>query len=166
MSNAALPADPAAPPLHVSFVCTGNICRSPIARIVFEQRVADAGLTGLVRVSSAGTQGWHEGRPADERARRVLADAGYRTAHAATRMGADHLSADLVVALHSSHLEELTEAGVPPPRLRLLRSFDPDSKIKDTPDPYYGDIDDFRLTLRQVEASMPGLLGWARDRLA
>jgi protein-tyrosine phosphatase len=152
-------------PLHVTFVCTGNICRSPIARIVFEQTVADAGLADRVRVSSAGTHGWHSGAPADPRARRVLADAGYPTAHAAAQVSADHLGADLVVALHSNHVAELEDLGVPATRLRLLRSFDPAARITDTPDPFYGDEDDFRTTLHQVQDSMPGLLDWTRDHL-
>lgn len=47
-------------PFSVCFVCTGNICRSPIAESVFRARVDEAGLGGLVRVESAGTDGWHE----------------------------------------------------------------------------------------------------------
>lgn len=46
---------------RVCFVCTGNICRSPMAESVFRSLVADAGLADLVEVDSAGTGGWHEG---------------------------------------------------------------------------------------------------------
>lgn len=150
-------------PLHVTFVCTGNICRSPIARIVYEQAVVDAGLADRVRVTSAGTGGWHEGDPADHRARTVLAEAGYPTDHAAAEVTVDHLGADLVVALHRSHVEPLRELGVPDERLHLLRDFDPDAPSESVPDPYYGDLDDFRATLAQVEAAMPGLIEWTQE---
>lgn len=153
-------------PLHVTFVCTGNICRSPIAEIVYAQAVADAGLADLVRVSSGGTDGWHEGDPADRRARDVLAEAGYATEHTASEVTADHLGADLVVALHRSHVAPLRHRGVPEERLRLLRSFDPDASHESVPDPYYGDHDDFRVTLAQVEGAMPGLIEWTREHLA
>ncbi|BDH58176.1 low molecular weight protein-tyrosine-phosphatase [Tsukamurella sp. PLM1] len=153
-------------PLHVTFVCTGNICRSPIARIVYERAVADAGLADRVRVTSAGTGGWHEGDPADRRAREVLAEAGYPTEHAAAEVTADHLGADLVVALHRSHVAPLRALGVPEDRLRLLRTFDPDASHESVPDPYYGDVDEFRATLTQVEDAMPGLIDWTRERLA
>ncbi|ADG79311.1 protein-tyrosine-phosphatase OS=Tsukamurella paurometabola (strain ATCC 8368 / DSM / CCUG 35730/ CIP 100753 / JCM 10117 / KCTC 9821 / NBRC 16120 / NCIMB 702349 / NCTC 13040) OX=521096 GN=Tpau_2713 PE=3 SV=1 [Tsukamurella paurometabola] len=149
-------------PLHVTFVCTGNICRSPIARIVYERAVAEAGLADRVRVTSAGTGGWHEGDPADHRARAVLAEAGYPTDHAAAEVTADHLGADLVVALHRSHVEPLRGLGVPAERLELLRAFDPDAPTESVADPYYGDLDDFRQTLTQVEAAMPGLIEWTR----
>lgn len=153
-------------PLHVTFVCTGNICRSPIARIVYEQSVADAGLADEVRVTSAGTDGWHEGGAADRRARDVLAEAGYSTEHTAAELTEDHLAADLVVALHRSHVGPLRQRGVPAERIRLLRSFDPDAAHESVPDPYYGDHDDFRTTLAQVEGAMAGLLEWTRANLA
>ncbi len=153
-------------PLHVTFVCTGNICRSPIAKIVYEQSVADAGLAEAVRVTSAGTDGWHEGGAADRRARDVLAEAGYSTDHTAAELTDDHLAADLVVALHRSHVGPLRQRGVPAERIRLLRSFDPDAAHESVPDPYYGDHDDFRATLAQVEGAMPGLLEWTRANLA
>lgn len=47
---------------RVCFVCTGNICRSPMAESVFRARVEEAGLAQVVEIDSAGTGGWHEGR--------------------------------------------------------------------------------------------------------
>ncbi len=147
-------------------MCTGNICRSPIARIVYERAVADAGLSGEVRVTSAGTDGWHEGGPADRRAQDVLAEAGYPTEHTAAELTDDHLAADLVVALHRSHVAPLRRRGVPDERIRLLRSFDPGARHESVQDPYYGDHDDFRATLAEVEGAMPGLIEWTRANLA
>ncbi|MDI5980588.1 protein tyrosine phosphatase, partial [Amycolatopsis magusensis] len=51
--------------LHVSFVCSGNICRSPMAALVFREQLRRAGLADRVRVSSAGIGPWHVGEPAD-----------------------------------------------------------------------------------------------------
>ena len=66
---------------RILFVCTGNICRSPTAQAVFEHAVAQAGLTGLIEVDSAGTIDYHDGRPADSRARRAAARRGYSLEH-------------------------------------------------------------------------------------
>jgi protein-tyrosine phosphatase len=53
------------------FVCMGNICRSPLGEAIFRQRAAEAGLGERFEIDSAGTHGWHEGEPADPRARQV-----------------------------------------------------------------------------------------------
>lgn len=154
--------------LHVTFVCTGNICRSPMAEKMFAHQLAERGLAGAVRVSSAGTGGWHAGAGADERAVRVLADRGYPTAHTAAEVDDDHLGADLVIALGRNHFRLLTDLGVPPQRLRMLRSFDPRSAAHtpDVEDPYYGDHADFEDTFTVIEAALPGLHLWVDQQLA
>jgi protein-tyrosine phosphatase len=150
--------------MHVTFVCTGNICRSPVAALVFREHLRRAGLTELVEVSSAGTGGWHVGDPADPRAAKSLADGGYPTDHVAAQLEDRHLAADLLVALDAGHeraLRRLTD----PDRVRMLRSFDPDADGLNVPDPYYGDRQGFDEVLAMVEAAMPGLLAWVRERV-
>ncbi|MFD5824941.1 low molecular weight protein-tyrosine-phosphatase [Lentzea sp. NPDC060358] len=150
--------------MHVSFVCTGNICRSPVAALVFRERLSREGLSSRVRVSSAGTGGWHVGDPADPRAVKSLADKGYPTDHVAAQVGAEHLDADLLVALDSGHARALRRMA-DPERVRLLRSFDPDADGPDVPDPYYGDDAGFAEVLTMVEAAVPGMVAWVRERL-
>ncbi|HUQ56538.1 low molecular weight protein-tyrosine-phosphatase [Lentzea sp.] len=150
--------------MHVSFVCTGNICRSPVAALVFREWVAREGLSSHVEVSSAGTGGWHVGDPADPRALKTLADNGYPTDHVAAQVSDLHLEADLLVALDSGHARALRRMA-DPDRVRLLRSFDPDADGTDVPDPYYGDDAGFTEVLTMIEAAMPGLVSWVRERL-
>jgi protein-tyrosine phosphatase len=154
--------------LHVTFICSGNICRSPMAEKMFAHQLGERGVGDAVRVSSAGTGGWHAGAGADERAVRVLADRGYPYAHVAAQIDSEHLNADLVIALGRNHFRLLTEMGVPPERLRMLRSFDPRSgaHAPDVEDPYYGDSGDFEDTFTVIEAALPGLHVWVDERLA
>ena len=153
--------------VHVTFVCSGNICRSPMAEKMFAHQLAQRGLTGRVRVSSAGTGGWHAGAGADERAARVLQERGYPADHRATQIEAQHLSADLVVALGRNHLRILGDQGVEPERLRMLRSFDPraGAHAPDVEDPYYGDYADFEDVFAVIDAALPGLHAWVDERL-
>ncbi|WNG85694.1 low molecular weight protein-tyrosine-phosphatase [Mycobacterium sp. ITM-2016-00317] len=154
--------------LHVTFVCSGNICRSPMAEKMFAHQIGERGLAGVVRVTSAGTGHWHEGEPADRRAGHVLREHGYPTAHRAAELTDDHLSADLVVALGRNHLRFLQHAGVPAERLRMLRSFDPRSgaHVPDVEDPYYGTQDDFEDVFAVIDAALPGLHRWVDEQLA
>src|SRR5882724_9144647 len=95
-------------PYRVCFVCTGNICRSPMAEAVLRRMVVDAGLAGEVEVRSAGTGDWHIGQDADPRALAVLRRHGYPLAHTARQWAvADFDGADLVVALDRGHYRTL-----------------------------------------------------------
>ncbi|MFV0134888.1 low molecular weight protein-tyrosine-phosphatase [Streptomyces sp. HMX87] len=156
---------------HVCFVCTGNICRSPMAESVFRARVAEAGLEGLVEVDSAGTGGWHEGEGADPRTMAVLERNGYDLDHTARQFHVSWFSRlDLVVALDAGHLRALrrlapTEQDAA--KVRLLRSYDPAARGAglDVPDPYYGGADGFEECLEMVEAASTGLLAAVRDHV-
>lgn len=160
---------------RVCFVCTGNICRSPMAESVFRSHVAAAGLGGLVEVDSAGTGGWHEGDGADPRTVAVLEAAGYGQNHRARRFRASWFDRlDLVIALDSGHLRDLRALAPTPEaaaKVRLLLSYDPaaadahGSGGLDVPDPYYGPFDGFEECLALVEAASPGLLDAVRAAL-
>ena len=50
--------------IGVLFVCTGNICRSPMAAGVFRTLVRRAGMTDAFMIDSAGTYDGHVGAPA------------------------------------------------------------------------------------------------------
>lgn len=149
----------------VVFVCTGNICRSPMAEVILRAKAEESGLGGDVDFLSCGIGGWHVGQKADRRARAELAENGYDgEAHRAQQLGGSLFDATLFVALDNGHVSELVARGVDPEAIRLLRSFDPDSpKGADVDDPYYGGPEGFRVTRRQIEAAAPGILEWVRQ---
>ncbi|MEU6392476.1 low molecular weight protein-tyrosine-phosphatase [Streptomyces sp. NPDC046939] len=153
---------------RVCFVCTGNICRSPMAEHVFRTRVEEAGLSGAVEIDSAGTDGWHVGEGADPRTIHVLDEHGYATAHTARQFDADWFARlDLVIALDASHLRTLRRLAPSPQdaeKIRLLRSYDPGAGDDlDVPDPYYGGPAGFEECLRMVETASDGLLDAVRE---
>ena len=138
-----------------------------MADAVMRSMLHEAGLDGLVEVSSAGTGDWHMGGPADERALAALARRGYDgSAHQARQFSADWFGElDLVLALDRSNLAALQRLAPQPQRsrVRLLREFDPQADGDlEVPDPYYGGRRDFDDVLGMVERACRGLLDHVR----
>ena len=154
-------------PYRIVFVCTGNICRSPMAEVITRSLAASTELgdgTALgdhLDVRSAGTGPWHEGEPMHELASESLARAGYpRHGHVAHQVVSSQLRRiDLVVALDRRHQQTLRSLGADPDRLVLLRHFDAASgAAADVPDPYYGDHAVFDECRDMIAAACSGLV--------
>jgi protein-tyrosine phosphatase len=154
---------------RIALVCLGNICRSPMAHVVLEARLAEAGLGDRVEVASSGTGGWHKGNPMDDRAAATLSAAGYDPSHHRARTWDDGWRAayDLVLAMDAANLRDV---GGPDERTRLFGEFDPelpgDSRDSpdgagtgaEVPDPYYGGHAGFEEVLRMVERTATSLV--------
>lgn len=102
--------------LDILTVCTGNICRSPLAAQLLATRLADLGVT----VSSAGTRA-RGGTPMTPEAQALAADRGIPSSlsaeHAARYLTPAHVAAaDLVLAMTRDHRREIVELD--PSRVR------------------------------------------------
>jgi protein-tyrosine phosphatase len=151
--------------LSVVFVCTGNICRSPMAEVVLREVARRAGHADSLDVSSSGTGDWHVGEGADPRTVRALEARGYDgTRHRAAQFStADFARHDLVVALDRGHervLRSWAETEADRSKVQLLMSFDPQGAAQggsDVPDPYYSDPAAFDSVLAMVERACTAL---------
>lgn len=163
-------------PYRIIAVCTGNICRSPMAELILAEAFTAAGLADAVVVDSAGTTAYEAGRPIDPRAARKL------TAH--NLISDRHIAREwqpewyserhLILALDVDHYGWL-RASAPDhetrARIRMLRSFDPALEAKDPldqgiEDPWYGDHNDFETVWEQVQAAVPGIVQFVRAAIA
>ena len=144
-------------------VCSGNICRSPMAESVLRTKLTAAGIDA-VSVDSFGIGAWHVGQPADRRAVAALRERGYEIVHAARVIDTEDLAArDLIVAMDDEHmraLRRLTRGLHEPPELRLLSSFVEDWPGADdgVPDPYYGGPAEFAHALDLIELGADGIV--------
>jgi protein-tyrosine phosphatase len=155
--------------VRVCFVCSGNICRSPAAEVVFRGLVEDARMADRFVLASAGTGDWHRGDDMDDRARAALINRGHRPGeHRAAQFRVEDFgSYDLVVCLDAGHLSRLSqlarqadEVDEALAALVLLRSYDPSAGPSelDVPDPYYGGAAEFDEVVAMVERACAGLL--------
>jgi protein-tyrosine phosphatase len=92
----------------ILLVCTGNICRSPMAEGFIRRQLADRGIQG-VEVESAGVSGW-DGSPATEEAVHALHELDIDISeHRARRLTGRLVdAADLVVAMAAEHRDAVS----------------------------------------------------------
>jgi protein-tyrosine phosphatase len=152
---------------RIAVVCLGNICRSPVADVVLNARLEEAGLAGRVGVDSSGTGSWHLGGPMDRRAAATLTAEGYDpTAHRSRQFTAERAEEyDLVLAMDRDNLRDLQALGVDPGRLRLFRDFDPIPGDGEVPDPFYGGDTGFADVLQMVERTAAALVEQLRTTI-
>lgn len=143
--------------IRVLLVCTGNICRSPIAEAVLKALALRAGLNGRVEFDSAGTSSGHAGERADERARKVAAGRGYDLGRFRARpvVEKDFRRFDLILAMDRGNLSELQQR-CPEEFKGKISLFLPYAGIQpdeEVPDPYYSSMVGFERVLDLCEAA-------------
>ncbi|MCB0010308.1 MAG: hypothetical protein KDE09_05680 [Anaerolineales bacterium] len=134
---------------HLLFVCTANICRSPLAEGYFRQRLQEQGLDDWI-VSSAGT--WAEQvRGASRYSVEVMSDMGVDIGSHRARMIDETILAgvDLILTMESGHAEALrAEFPRHAHKVYLLSAMaGPEYNIAD---PYGGPRTDYEMMARDV----------------
>lgn len=118
--------------LHVLFVCTGNICRSPIAERLAAAYGARLQIPGFI-TSSAGTRAV-VGHPVHDDAARVLEKMGGDTSHFAARQLTPRIASepDLILTMTRAHRDTVLELA--PQRLRTTFTLDEASRLASGPE--------------------------------
>jgi protein-tyrosine phosphatase len=148
--------------VKVLFVCMGNICRSPTAEGVFTKLVRERRLEAQFKIDSAGTHAYHIGDAPDLRSQKAALERGVELGHLRARkftLG-DFSDFDLVLAMDVNNFVLLSQAcpDEHQNKVQYLLDYAPHLKLREVPDPYYGDGYGFERVLDLVEAAAEGLL--------
>ncbi|AHB06576.1 low molecular weight protein-tyrosine-phosphatase [Pandoraea pnomenusa] len=146
----------------VLFICMGNICRSPSADGIFRHRLAEAGLSDLIEVDSAGTHGYHIGHAPDARTQAAAERRGYDLSALRARRveRGDFARFEWIVAMDNANVAELMADCPAEHRHKIVRLMDFATRhdAEEVPDPYYGGAQGFETVLDYIEDGIDGLL--------
>ena len=136
--------------MHITFICTGNTCRSPmaegIARNIIAQEYPDSGVT----VSSAGT-GAFGGDAASQHSIDVCREIGVDiSGHRSQCLNPEILEkTDLFAVMTGNHAAFLRRCGVPSDHIAVLGNI---------PDPYGGSEEIYRRCRDRIYTEVQKLL--------
>jgi protein-tyrosine phosphatase len=142
--------------MRVLFVCTGNICRSPLAEGILREKFDALGIKGLV--DSAGFESFHLGDMPDERARKVAREHGFNISGHEARLFTvkDFDRFDKIYVMDNWHYQNV---------MRLARNDEDRAKVdftmnvvepgknKPVPDPYYDGYGAFERVYLMLDAA-------------
>ncbi|MBP6432177.1 MAG: low molecular weight phosphotyrosine protein phosphatase [Ferruginibacter sp.] len=127
-------------------VCLGNICRSPLAEGILQQKAKEAGLNWIVE--SAGTNGLHTGEPPHHLSQKVSLLNGIDISHQRSRkfIATDITNYDIIYAMANDVMHDIKRISgnhFNSQKVILFLNEIFINQNKDVPDPWYGEEDGY-----------------------
>lgn len=146
----------------VLFVCTANLCRSPMAAAVFNELADEAGLP--FEAGSAGVSA-REGYDMAPYAREALGEIGVGAeGHSSRRIAKRMLDeADLVLAMGDRHAAEVRRVIGASEKIHLLGKYAGQASREEIPDPYGLTLFAYRASVRQLYGYVEKILDRMED---
>lgn len=145
--------------ISVAFVCLGNICRSPMAEMVFKNMVREEELAPCFGITSFGTSDGEEGSPIYPPAKRMLIMHGIAGNHTARQLSLkDVVNSDYILVMDSGNLMDVLRltGGQFGEKIFKLLSFT--GKAEDVEDPYF--TRDFERAYADIERGCRAFLDY------
>lgn len=143
---------------QIVFVCSGNICRSPMAEFIFRDLVRRRHLEGNFVIESAGTTVYAPNSPVHNGTQRKLRQAGipYFPRGSVGLCSGDYDRYDLLVGMERTHVEAMRRLFGGDPEGKLCRMLDFSAHPRDIDDPWY--TGDFEASYRDITEGCETLL--------
>ena len=153
-------------PRPIIFVCTANICRSPMAEALFQHALAaEPEPFRSIAVASAGVSAV-DGQPASPNSVEAMRKVGLNLADHRSR----HLTQVLldealaVLCMTESHLDIIRlQYRKIPERVHLMREFMTDTRDHEIPDPFGGNLRTYESCRDSMVEAIPSLLKFVRS---
>ena len=153
----------------ILFVCLGNICRSPAAEGIFNQKIKERDLENFFIVDSAGTGNWHVGNLPDQRMRSTALSRGIELNSRSRQIEENDLyEFDQILVMDKDNLnavKSLTKDQKNPinSKIKLILNYSKNSQLDEVPDPYYGGQNGFEKVIDLLDDAIDGLIDSLMD---
>lgn len=147
--------------MKILMVCLGNICRSPLAEGILQQKAKDAGLDWIVE--SAGTNGFHTGEAPHHLSQKVAKKYGIDISCQVSRKFERHdiVAYDKIYAMADDVLTDIRNicgADYDDKKVDLFLNELRSSKNKNVPDPWYGDEDGYEEVYQLINITCDAII--------
>jgi protein-tyrosine-phosphatase len=153
--------------IRLLFVCLGNICRSPLAQGIFENKIKQLGLVNHLYADSAGTSGYHKGEKPDPGSLNIARQKNINIENQRSRPVSfgDRQEFDYFIAMDEMNLASLVnEFGIPKEKVFKIRDFDSQPENGNVPDPYGGGSENFSKVYEILDRSMDALIVFLKKK--
>ena len=153
----------------ILFVCLGNICRSPAAEGIFNQKIKERDLEKFFVVDSAGTGNWHVGNLPDQRMRSTALSRGIELNSRSRQIEENDLyEFDQILVMDKENFDavkSLTKDQKNPinSKIKLILNYSKNSQLDEVPDPYYGGQNGFEKVIDLLDDAIDGLIDSLMD---
>lgn len=147
--------------IKILFVCTGNICRSPLAEGILREKLRKRKISALV--DSCGFEPFHVGDSPDPRAQQVAAKRGIDISSHRARLftTGDFDRFDRIYAMDSGHMVKIgrqSRNGHDLSRADLVMNVIMPGRDLEVPDPWYDDMRAFEEVFQQLDEACDGIV--------
>jgi protein-tyrosine phosphatase len=149
--------------IRVLFVCLGNICRSPLAEAIFNNKVKHDGMQAQFKCDSAGTSDFHIGELPDERTIKCASKYDLPLNHRGRQVNrTDFRDFEYILAMDDNNLRNLNNLkvryGFKDKEIHLMRDFVTETRGMSVPDPYYGGEEGFEEIYQILDEALNSFL--------
>lgn len=140
--------------MKVLMVCLGNICRSPIAEGVMQQKAIAAGLRW--QIDSAGTNGYHTGEAPHPHSQKICIANGIDISHQRSRkfVREDLHRYDKIFAMANDVMDDIKHISgkdFNSKKVELFLNILHPGEEREVPDPWYGNESGYKPVYDMIE---------------